>query len=116
MIYILHHADVSIIVVEDQEQVDKILEMWDDLKGVRKVIFYDPKGLRNYTEDFLMDFTEVEKLGREYDQEFPEEIRFPPPQAGEGDFCGKFYHPQCFETQGLNSLLVFNRQWQILCL
>ena len=72
MIYILEHADVSIIVVEDQEQVDKILEMWEDLKGVRKVIFYDPKGLRNYTEDFLMDFTEVEKLGREYAQEHPE--------------------------------------------
>ncbi|HAY84628.1 MAG TPA: long-chain fatty acid--CoA ligase, partial [Chloroflexi bacterium] len=72
MIYILEHADVSIIVVEDQEQVDKILEMWEDLKGVRKVIFYDPKGLRNYTEDFLMDFTEVEKLGRDYAQEHPE--------------------------------------------
>jgi len=71
MIYILEHADVSIIVVEDQEQVDKILEMWEDLKGVRKVIFYDPKGLRNYTEDFLMDFTEVEKLGRDYAQEHP---------------------------------------------
>jgi len=74
MIYILHHADVSIIVVEDQEQVDKILEMWDDLKGVRKVIYYDPKGLRNYTEDFLMDFTEVEELGRVYHRESPEEF------------------------------------------
>ncbi|MEJ2486239.1 MAG: AMP-binding protein [Anaerolineales bacterium] len=71
MIYILEHADVSIIVVEDQEQVDKILEMWEDLKGVRKVIFYDPKGLRNYTEDFLMDFTQVEELGREYAQQHP---------------------------------------------
>jgi long-chain acyl-CoA synthetase len=72
MIYILEHADVSIIVVEDQEQVDKILEMWEDLKGVRKVIFYDPKGLRNYTEDFLMDFTQVEELGREYAQQHPD--------------------------------------------
>lgn len=69
MIYILDHADVSIIVVEDQEQVDKILEMWDDLKGVRKVIFYDPKGLRNYTEDYLLEFTAVEEMGREYEKE-----------------------------------------------
>jgi len=71
MIYILEHADVSIIVVEDQEQVDKILEMWKDLKGVRKVIYYDPKGLRNYTEDFLIDFKDVEGLGREYSQQHP---------------------------------------------
>jgi long-subunit acyl-CoA synthetase (AMP-forming) len=33
MVYIFNHADVSFIVVEDQEQVDKILEMWDELQG-----------------------------------------------------------------------------------
>ena len=47
MIYIFNHADVSFIIVEDQEQVDKILEMWDELEGIKKVIYYDPKGLRN---------------------------------------------------------------------
>ncbi len=71
MIYIFNHADVSFIVVEDQEQVDKILEMWDQLKGVRKVIYYDPKGLRNYSEDFLMYFLDVEALGREFEQQNP---------------------------------------------
>ena len=69
MIYIFNHADVSFVVVEDQEQVDKILEMWPQLKGVRKVIYYDPKGLRNYTEDFLMYFPDVEALGGKYDEE-----------------------------------------------
>src|SRR3990172_656161 len=67
MIYIFNHADVSVVVVEDQEQVDKILEMWDELKGVKKVIYYDPKGLRNYNEDFLIYFPAVEDLGRKYD-------------------------------------------------
>jgi len=71
MVYIFNHADVSFIVVEDQEQVDKILEMWDQLKGVRKVIYYDPKGLRNYTEEFLMYFPTVQELGRKYDHEHP---------------------------------------------
>ena len=71
MIYIFNHADVSFIVVEDQEQVDKILEMWPQLEGVRKVVYYDPKGLRNYTEDFLMYFPDVEALGREYDAQHP---------------------------------------------
>ena len=71
MIYIITHADVSFIVVEDQEQVDKILEMWSDLTGVRKVIYYDPKGLRNYTEDFLIYFPEVVQLGHAFEQENP---------------------------------------------
>jgi long-chain acyl-CoA synthetase len=71
MIYIFNHADVSFIVVEDQEQVDKILEIWDQLKDVCRVIYYDPKGLRNYTEDFLMDFPAVEQLGGKYDHEHP---------------------------------------------
>ena len=71
MIYIFNHADVSFIVVEDQEQVDKILEMWDELKGIKKVIYYDPKGLRNYTEDFLMYFPTVQDEGRKFEQKKP---------------------------------------------
>jgi len=71
MIYIFNHADVSFIIVEDQEQVDKVIEMWDELKNVRKVIYYDPKGLRSYSEDFLLSFTDVEELGSRYDRENP---------------------------------------------
>lgn len=71
IIYIILHADVSFIIVEDQEQVDKILEMWSELRGVRKVIYYDPKGLRNYTEDFLISFQDVEQLGQLYDRDHP---------------------------------------------
>ena len=72
MIYIIEHARVKFIIVEDQEQVDKVLEMWDDLKKtVHRVIYYDPKGLRNYTEEFLLFFPEVEKLGQQYERENP---------------------------------------------
>ena len=72
MIYIIRHASVKFIVVEDQEQVDKVLEMWDELKEtVHRVIYYDPTGLRNYTEEFLLDFEDVEKLGAEFERENP---------------------------------------------
>lgn len=70
--YILTHADVSFIVVEDQEQVDKIIELWPELEGIHKVIYYDPKGLRSYDEDYLMSFSEVQELGRAFDLENPE--------------------------------------------
>lgn len=71
MIYVITHAQVKFIVVEDQEQVDKILEMWDDLTGVQNVIYYDPKGLRNYTEEFLLYFPDVEKIGASYERDNP---------------------------------------------
>ncbi|MCA9957844.1 MAG: AMP-binding protein, partial [Anaerolineales bacterium] len=71
MIYIITHAQVKFIVVEDQEQVDKILEMWDELTGVQGVIYYDPKGLRNYTEEFLLFFPDVEEMGKRFAQQHP---------------------------------------------
>jgi len=69
--YIITHSEAKFLVVEDQEQVDKLLELWDQLQSVEKVIYYDPKGLRNYSEDFLMDFREVEELGQAFEQQHP---------------------------------------------
>ena len=71
IIYIIGQADVTFVVAEDQEQVDKILEMWPRLENVKAVIYYDPKGLRNYTEDFLMYFPDVQQIGREYEKSHP---------------------------------------------
>lgn len=70
--YIINHADAVIVVVEDQEQVDKILEVKDELPQVRKVIYYDPKGLRSYTDPLLMYFPDVEALGKKYGATHPD--------------------------------------------
>lgn len=69
--YVIEHSDSKFVVVEDQEQVDKILEIIDDLPEVKKVIYYDPKGLRSYKNEVLMSFTAVQELGREYEREHP---------------------------------------------
>ena len=69
--YIADYADVSVLVVEDQEQVDKALEIMDDLPQLRSVIYYDPKGLRSYDDDILMHFPDVEALGRTYAEAHP---------------------------------------------
>ncbi|MBX0330287.1 long-chain fatty acid--CoA ligase [Oscillochloris sp. ZM17-4] len=69
--YILQATDSRVIIAEDQEQVDKILELWPGLSGVLKVIYYEPKGLRNYDEPFLATFSAIEELGRSFDQQHP---------------------------------------------
>ena len=46
--YIINHSDAAYLVVEDQEQADKFLEIRDECPGIRKIIVDDTKGMRNY--------------------------------------------------------------------
>jgi len=63
--YIIDHSEASMIVAEDQEQVDKILDLKDKLPRIRKIIYTDPKGLWDYEDKILIDYYEVAQLGRE---------------------------------------------------
>ncbi len=69
--YLVDFSDARFVIAEDQEQVDKLLEVWDRLPKVEKIIYYDPRGLRNYTEPFLLYFPEVEALGETYGRQHP---------------------------------------------
>ena len=71
--YIVTSAEVRFLIVEDQEQVDKVIELWDDLKeSVESIIYYDPRGLRNYEETYLISFPEVENMGRRFVKDHPD--------------------------------------------
>ena len=70
--YVVKHSDSRFVVSEDQEQTDKILEVWDDLPLVEKIIVKDMKGLRHYPKDIIMSFEAVEALGRELAGQEPE--------------------------------------------
>ncbi len=71
MAYVLEHAAVKFAVVEDQEQVDKLLGIADQLPALEKVIYVDPRGLQKYDHTNLHDFTDVQQLGREAMQAEP---------------------------------------------
>jgi long-chain acyl-CoA synthetase len=71
IVHILTHARVRVVVAEDQEQVDKLIRLWDRLDTVEAVIYYDPRGLEHYDEDYLVEFTAVEEQGRRYEQAHP---------------------------------------------
>ncbi|MGH9037816.1 MAG: AMP-binding protein [Acidimicrobiia bacterium] len=72
--YVISHSDATVVVVEDQEQADKVLEARADLPGVRKVVFWDPRGMGIYDDPLLIPFTAVEDLGRERGQRAPSEF------------------------------------------
>ena len=66
--YVAEQSGAKFAIVNDQEQTDKFLEIKEELPELKKVIYWDPKGLRNYDDPILIAFTEVIKLGREYEK------------------------------------------------
>ncbi|MBV8324649.1 MAG: AMP-binding protein [Hyphomicrobiales bacterium] len=65
MAYILDHAEVTIAVVEDQEQVDKLLSIVDRLPRLALIIYDETRGLRDYDHQRLKSIADVQKLGRD---------------------------------------------------
>jgi long-chain acyl-CoA synthetase len=64
--YVLEHAEISVIVAEDQEQVDKILALQESLPHLKRLIYDDPRGLRNYDEKLLASFDDLQAAGRDF--------------------------------------------------
>ena len=70
--YIVQHSDSTFAVAKDQEQVDKFLDIIDDLPEIKKIIFWDPKGMRVYLNDpRILSFLDVIQLGRQYEDQHP---------------------------------------------
>jgi long-chain acyl-CoA synthetase len=65
MAYVLDHCNAKIVVAEDQEQVDKLIDVMDDLKDLTHVVFLDPRGMRKYDRSALTGFVELQKIGIE---------------------------------------------------
>src|SRR5262245_60106855 len=66
-VYPLSNAEVGFAVVEDQEQVDKLLEVREQCPGLRHIWYDDARGLRNYREDGLASLDELIESGRAFD-------------------------------------------------
>lgn len=66
MLFVLQDADIHLAVVENQEQVDKMLEIRESCPGLLHIVYDDPRGLRNYSEDGLRSFEELLEKGAEH--------------------------------------------------
>ncbi len=69
--YVLDHSDSVLVVVRDQEQTDKVLEVKASLPKLKKIIVMDMKGLRHYRDPDTLSFSELEALGKERDKATP---------------------------------------------
>ncbi len=71
MSFVLQDAGVRFALVEDQEQVDKLLELKDQLPALEHVVYDDPRGMRHYNQPFLHDIHELMAMGRIHNQNHP---------------------------------------------
>ena len=71
MEYIVDHAEARFAIVEDQEQVDKLLHVRQQCPGLEYVIYDDPGGLRHYKDSCLLSLTELQERGRKFAQDRP---------------------------------------------
>lgn len=66
--YIIDDSDACIVVVEDQEQVDKLFEIKQEIPKVRWIIYYDNRGMRDYNDPNLLFFKDVQSIGNKINE------------------------------------------------
>jgi long-chain acyl-CoA synthetase len=71
MQYILDHAEARFAVVEDQEQVDKLLHVKAQCPRLEYVVYDDPRGLRHYQDPCLISLADLRELGMRFARDHP---------------------------------------------
>ncbi len=71
MVYVLKDAEIRFAVVEDQEQVDKLLEIAPDAPLLEHVIYDDARGMRHYSQRMLLGLDALLDKGRRLEREQP---------------------------------------------
>ncbi len=72
MAFVLDHAEIRFAMAEDQEQVDKLLEVRERCPRLEQIVYDDARGLRHYSRDILHGFEEVQEKGRAFDRDHPD--------------------------------------------
>lgn len=88
---ILKQSPCKFVVAHDQEQVDKFMEIKNEVNDLHQIIYWDSQGLKSYSDECLKSFGEVLELGRNYDAAhngvFEENV-----MNGRGDDCAVIYY------------------------
>jgi long-chain acyl-CoA synthetase len=71
--YVVGHSEAKVLFVENEEQVDKVLEIMDELPAAQ-VVVWDPKGLWGFSHEKMIFFDEFLAKGQEYLQQHPDSV------------------------------------------
>lgn len=71
MCFVIQDAEIAFAFAENQEQVDKLLEVRETVPGIQHIIYDDPRGLRKYAEPGLISTEQLKQMGAIWDKEHP---------------------------------------------
>jgi long-chain acyl-CoA synthetase len=89
--YIIDHSDAKMMVGEGQEEVDKCLLIKERCPKLKKMIWDEPKGMRNYTDPILISLKEVMELGQALEEKEPSRFEEMIAKGTGEDVCLLFY-------------------------
>lgn len=69
--YVLNHSGAKFYIAEDEEQLDKVLEVRDTIPRLQKIIIMDMKGLRHFSDPMTISFDELLTMGKKLDDHQP---------------------------------------------
>ncbi len=72
LLFVLQDAEIKFAIVEDQEQVDKLLEVKEHCPQLAHILYDEPRGMRHYNQHFLHGLDEVQQMGRTHMRNHPE--------------------------------------------
>ncbi|MEL6801867.1 MAG: AMP-binding protein [Pseudomonadota bacterium] len=75
MAYVLEHCGARFVVAEDQEQVDKVLEIQDRVGHIEHIIYHDKRGMRKYDHSRMNALEDVQATGRAAHHRFEDEMK-----------------------------------------
>jgi len=108
MEYMIIHSEAVVMVCEDQEQVDKALELEEKIPAVQTIVYWNERGMWKYDHPKLMTFKQVQEMGREYigrhPRSFEEEVT-----AGKGDDIAALCYTS--GTTGFPKGCILNHTW-----
>ncbi len=91
MTHVLRDAEIAVAVVEDQEQVDKMLEARAECPALHSVVYDDPRGMRHYHDDALLSCAELASRGDAFGQAHPGYFAAAVAAVQPGDTAAMFY-------------------------
>jgi long-chain acyl-CoA synthetase len=91
MVFVFQNAEINFAIVEDQEQVDKMLQVSESYRPLTNIIYDDPRGLRNYVESTISSYDVLIEAGKAYVAKNPGLFERELAKASADDVAAIFY-------------------------
>jgi len=90
-VFVFQDAEIAFAIAEDQEQVDKLLEIMPRCPQLKRIYYDDRRGLRHYDQPELMSYDRLVELGREFDRANPDFFMAEVEKGRPEDMAALFY-------------------------